>query len=101
MRLRSLHMSLSIPCLQLVKYFKIDFDSLNMATFATIPYKYVPTASRPRGAKVRCKPIPEQSSILKDHSPAKQMGVALDTPWPAVGAAADENGSGMPVDQGI
>ncbi|KFZ18279.1 hypothetical protein V501_01302 [Pseudogymnoascus sp. VKM F-4519 (FW-2642)] len=79
--------------------FQIDFDALNMATFAPIPYKYVPTASRPRGAKSRRKPILEQSSILNDHSPAKQMGVALDAPWPAVGAAADENGSGMPGDQ--
>jgi hypothetical protein len=72
MRTRSLHMSLSIPCLQLVKYFKIDSDSLNMATFAPIPYKYVPTALRPRGAKVRRKPIPEQSCILNIHR-AKQL----------------------------
>ncbi|OAF59176.1 hypothetical protein VC83_04382 [Pseudogymnoascus destructans] len=75
---------------------QIDFDALNMATFAPIPYKYVPTASRPRGANARRKPTPEQSSILNDHSPAKQKGVALDAPWPAVGAATDEKGSGMP-----
>lgn len=101
MRPRSLHMSLSTPLPTVGEIFQLDFDALNMATFAPIPYEYVPTPSRSRGAKARRKPVPEQSSILNDHSPAKQMGVALDAPWPPVGAAADENGSCMPGDQGI
>ncbi|OAF60722.1 hypothetical protein VC83_03338 [Pseudogymnoascus destructans] len=74
--------------------FQVDFD---LATF--VPYEYVPT--RRRGVGARPKPISPKSSILTDHSPAKQMEVAVDDPLPAVGAPSTENESGMRGDQGM
>ncbi|OAF54971.1 hypothetical protein VC83_08596 [Pseudogymnoascus destructans] len=91
---QNLHMSLSIHCLQLVKYFK---SILTPSTWPLLsPMNMCP---RVLGVRKLAASLSQQSSILNDHAPAKQMGIALDALLPAVGAASNDNGSGMPGNQ--
>lgn len=60
------------------------FHALEMATFAFKPYTCVPTAPRSKSTAIRCKPAPEQVSILNKLQQIRSSGASLSTPRPAI-----------------
>ncbi|KAH7330014.1 hypothetical protein BKA65DRAFT_48136 [Rhexocercosporidium sp. MPI-PUGE-AT-0058] len=64
-----------------------------MATFAFKPqYTYKPTPPSSKSTATRCKPAPEQLSILNKLQHIRSSGASLSTPQPAAAAAAGDGG---------
>ncbi|KAH7330006.1 hypothetical protein BKA65DRAFT_47766 [Rhexocercosporidium sp. MPI-PUGE-AT-0058] len=63
-----------------------------MVIFVESEYIYKPTPPRSKSTATRCKPAPEQHSILNKLHHIKSSGALLSTPRPAAAAADDDRG---------
>jgi hypothetical protein len=68
------------------------FRTLEMATLAFKSYTYKPTTPRFKSTATRCRPAPEQVSIINKLQHIISSGASLSTPRQATAAAGDNNG---------